>query len=172
MKAKLFFFFVICLTVIVTAGCGKSGNCSKYNQVEKPELIKDDYNTCKAVNLNFTFAVRNKTEYPYWSCEGDTLWVHGYLRLLGQMVFRDENYWNVQLFDEADTTSVSNSLPYFVNAGIPVEMIEMDTVDLSCRCYLKGVLTFNNRHWDYIGDDGSGCFFPQCGLLATEITLN
>ena len=167
--------FIKVLSVLVLSfivGCNKLGNCKKYNQGEKPVLLKDDYNTCKTITRNFTYAVRNKSEYPYWSSEGDTLWVYGYMKPLGQMEFRDESYWNIRLFDEADAASMNDYSSYFINAGIPIEMVEMDTVNLSCRCYLKGLLTFDNKHWDYIGGDGSGCFFPQYGLIVTEMTLH
>lgn len=167
--------FIIMLSVLalfVIVGCDKLGKCNNYNQEPKPELIKDGFNTCKAINRNFTYAVRNKSEYPYWSSEGDTLWVYGFMKVMGQMVLRDDSYWNIRLFDDVDAASTNNTSAFFVNVGIPVDMVEMDTVDLSCRCYLKGVLTFDNRHWDIIGDDGSGCYFPQCGLLVTEITIN
>lgn len=48
-------------------------------------------------------------------------------------------YWNIRLFDDVDAASTNNTSAFFVNVGIPVDMVEMGKVDVVCA-EIQGVI--------------------------------
>lgn len=122
------------LVLFVLSGCDKTGGCQQpFLQEEIPELITEGYNTCKAVVKNYKYLICDGQlgNYPYWSHEGDTIKVCGY-------IYKE---WNgdhlMPLFDSPDN-QIGQYYLYIDLVGT-----FSDDFDISEKCYIEGKLYFN-----------------------------
>ena len=108
----------------------KCDYCINYSSSEIPELLSDDYNDAVAVYRNFTYYVKQASEYPYYSHKGDTLKMRGFI-----------------IEKATDTLSLSNHETNPIG-GYPIVIKLIDSsslvnnIDESEECLVTGVLDF------------------------------
>lgn len=130
------YLLVMVLVLFVLYGCHKNSGCQQpFTPEEIPELTADGYNTCEAIYKNYTYLIcGSEANYPYWSHEGDTIKVCGYIY----------KGWNgnhlVPLFDSPDN-QIGQHYLYIDMAGT-----FSDDFDISRKCYVKGMLYFNPHY--------------------------
>ena len=131
MKKNLYFTFMV---VFALTGCIKDNACKQpHSQEEIPELNTEGYNTCETIVENFTFLICDGQHgsFPYWSHEGDTIKVCGYIH---------KEHWQfggspLPLYDgnpESQDLDIVGVLP--------------ETPDVSKKCYVEGLLYFNPHY--------------------------
>jgi len=123
---------VITLAISVLTSCHKNSGCTyPFAQEEIPELTTDGYNTCEAIVRNFTYRCNDFRDYPYWSCEGDTIKVCGYIHKKHFGIVNSP----LPLYDgESDNHDL---FIHYVSGQLP------DTIDYTKKCYVEGILFFN-----------------------------
>lgn len=101
-----------------------------------PVLKHDDYNTVLAVNQNFYYASVDNKDYPYYSHEGDTIMFYGNVDHM-EYSYPDSAWVRLHIHDTSESNGVGRSL----EAECLVS--ELEGIDLSDRCYVTGILTFD-----------------------------
>ena len=98
----------------------------------------NDYNPCEAICKNYTYRIcdGNQNEFPYWSHQGDTIMVCGYM----------SEHWDGDrglfcLFDSPNNRDEHEIGVHINTYGSYVQLPE--EVDISKKCYIKGRLDFN-----------------------------
>ena len=132
---KKFVLAIIVLSCFMT-GCKKQ--CVQpYQTNEIPTLKQDDYNSCEAIHKNFSYQLcnGNQNEFPYWSYQGDTIMICGYL-----YEYWDGNRDLFTLFDSPDNAREHELLIHIHFIGSPAQLPE--EFDISKKCYIKGRLDF------------------------------
>jgi len=126
---------IIVLSCFLT-GCRKQ--CVQpYKTNEIPELKANDYNSCEAIDKNYTYLIcGGEASFPYWSHKGDTIMVCGYVS------YWDGKSLNLFLCDSPEYTSPEIGI-YIQLYNYPIELEE---IDVSKKCYVKGRLFFNSLH--------------------------
>lgn len=133
-------FLAIVLIACVLTGCNR--HCGQYyRSSEIPALKTDDYNSCKAVCMNYSYRVcGEESDYEYMSHAGDTIMVCGYL---------SENWdGNRSLMPLCDYPDNSNEHRFVLHVnlyGYPIELLP-EEIDISKKCYVTGVLCFDGLY--------------------------
>ncbi len=126
---------ILLLVTLALIGCKKKCNEPLFKPSEVPALTTEGYNTCEAVNKNYTYIVcGDEHDYPYWSHSGDTILVCGYL----------PKNWSgdrsiVYLLDSPGTipTNEYTLVVKTLNEAYSQWPVE---VDKTKKCYIKGKL--------------------------------
>lgn len=131
------YLLVMALALFVLSGCHKNSGCQQpFTQEEIPELTIDGYNTCEAIIRNYTYMVCDGEliDYPYWSHEGDTIKVYGYIHK-AQWIWLFDGFPLFPLYDgEPDNHDLS------IYGQLP------DTIDYNKKYYIEGVLYLNPHY--------------------------
>lgn len=151
-------FLAIVLIACVLTGCNR--HCGQYyRSIEIPALKTDDYNSCKAVCMNYSYRVcGEESDYEYMSHAGDTIMVCGYL---------SENWdGNRSLMPLCDYPDNSNEHRFVLHVnlyGYPIELLP-EEIDISKKCYVTGVLGFDNLYLN------GGSYYDVCPeIFAQEV---
>lgn len=147
MKRNLFLSLIV-LTIL--CGCDKKKECRYgmiYDSVSEececqnlsladiPELSHDNYNSISVINKNFSFLVKQDSDYPFYSHEGDTMKVFGWI------------------WEKHPVASDKSSYVLIDQPAVPVgsSCNALNIVDLERfwgafnedeKCYVKGILEF------------------------------
>ena len=183
MKTKILTSVLVASFFVIFASC-KDKSCSfedmEYDSSTKqcecihapnltpPKLLTNGYNTCSDIIDFFYGEVKDNKEYPYFSHEGDTLMVCGWLcnfesdrdSLNILMKIQDKPY-------NGGTIAESNTL------NIHVEKNQLDSIE-NGQYYVRGVLTFTPLDIDYPIASPSPysstfCYAPYFAIKALEI---
>lgn len=133
-------FLAIVLIACVLTGCNR--HCGQYyRSSEIPALKTDDYNSCKAVCMNYSYRVcGGESDYEYMSHAGDTIMVCGYI---------SENWDGDRcLIPLCDYPNNSNEHRFIVHVNLyryPIELLP-EEIDISKKCYVTGVLGFEELY--------------------------
>lgn len=119
----------------------KCDYCINYSSSEIPELLSDDYNDVVAVYRNFTYYVKQASEYPYYSHKGDTVKMYGFI-----------------VEKKNDTLFFSNHDAYPIGGSpIVIKLIDSSSlannIDESEECLVTGVLDFPSTENMVFSDD-------------------
>lgn len=134
------------LLAITVFSCFLTG-CKRYqceplfNQNEIPLLKPNDYNSCEAICKNYHYRLcdGNQNEYPYWSHQGDTIMICGYMH-----EYWDGNRGHFLLFDSPNN---ANEYLFCININTYGSLVQLpEDVDISKKCYIKGRLYFTPLH--------------------------
>lgn len=143
--------FIVCFVVaVVFLGCAKTKVChygTTYSEDTKdceclnnaqediPELLQDEYNSIGVVNKNFIYLVKEDSEYPYYSHEGDTILVYGWVWEAHPVASDEKHYCLIE----------QPSVPVGSSCGT-LQVVDLEqyigTFDLEEKCFVKGVLEF------------------------------
>ena len=126
---------IIVLSCFLT-GCKKQ--CEQpFQPNEIPALKTNDYNSCEAVCKNYYYLLcdGNQNEFPYWSRQGDTIMVCGYI-----YEDWDGNRHLFAIVDSPNNASERKFLLHINTIGSSVQLPE--EVDISKKCYIRGRLAF------------------------------
>lgn len=189
---KKIFSILAIAVLLLTMACNKNKSCSfamEYNSDTKQcecvqEVIKEyvkpldttGYNSCNTLwdNLIY-FSVDNK-EYPYYSYEGDTIRVYGYI----------SHYQNSSVFFSSDSAffkicvlsdSTEAMFPEQIDDGCYTKVIscygddnQINNILLDEKCFITGVLSFSNPPFGTYSDIIKGtCSSAPYHLNITEI---
>ena len=147
MKEFMLFMFLLLITF---CGCVKQKECSygmTYNAATKdcdcinyapeeiPELSQNEYNSIGVVNKNFLYLVKKDSDYPYYSHEGDTILVYGWVWEV-HPVASDEKVYDLIDQPSVPVGSSCETLPL-----INLENF-LGTFDGNEKCFVKGILEF------------------------------
>lgn len=133
-------FLAIVLIACVLTGCNR--HCGQYyRSSEIPALKTDDYNSCKAVCMNYSYRVcGEESDYEYMSHAGDTIMVCGYI---------SENWEGdrglLPLCDYPDNSNEHRFVLHVNLYGYPIELLP-EEIDISKKCYVTGVLCFDELY--------------------------
>ena len=152
-------FLAIVLIACVLTGCNR--HCGQYyRSSEIPALKTDDYNSCKAVCMNYSYRVcGEESDYEYMSHAGDTIMVCGYI---------SENWEGdrglLPLCDYPDNSN-EHKFVLHVNLYRCPELLP-EEIDISKKCYVTGVLGFNNLYLN------GGSHYDVCPeIFAQEVSF-
>ena len=124
--------------VIFCLFCGCKKQCVQpYQSDEIPALKANDYNSCAAVCKNYTYLIcGSEASFPYWSHEGDTIMVCGYISDW------DGESLLLPLYDSPDHTNPECC----INVGLYNYPTAPEEIDVSKKCYIRGCLFFNSLY--------------------------
>lgn len=165
MKRKLLLF--LCLVFLVVCGCYH--NCES-PFLDAPTLNANGFNTCIAVMGKYTYPVKKMKYYPYWSDEGDTIKVCGWIEHSNGNPIKASDSLDL-MFSMSDDSITALDSSYH-GAGLPFEcaVCLMDSIDLEKKCYITGTLSFDPKY-KLIGGppDFSSCVCPQYSIRVVKI---
>lgn len=147
MKEYMFFMILLLITFF---GCAKQKECrygKTYNPATKdcectnytlediPELSTNEYNSIGVVNKNFLYLVKRDEDYPYYSHEGDTILVYGWVFEAYQVA----SDWNGYYLIDQPLVPVGSSCE-----TLPLNNLEhyLGTFNGEEKCFVKGILEF------------------------------
>lgn len=135
MKYNILISLVVVFSCLTMIGCQKP--CKQiYDQSEKPEIKKDEYNSCNAILANYIYVIDNANDFPYWEHQGDTVKVCGWV-----WNERNLNYKILYLTDNPKDT-----IKDCENTGIALGVFGLEEFpsdfDVSKKCYVTGKLWF------------------------------
>jgi hypothetical protein len=113
----------------------KDCECINYTQDDIPELLPDEYNSVGVVNKNFHYLVKEDWEYPYYSHEGDTILVYGWVWEAHPVASNEIIY---VLIDQPSVPIGSSSHALQV---VDLEQF-IGICSIEEKCFVKGVLEF------------------------------
>ncbi|MBO4282469.1 MAG: hypothetical protein J5873_04680 [Bacteroidales bacterium] len=193
MKKLLF----IVLTVFTLTSCVKSPeNCyqCKADQIfnaktevcdcvqpfpesERPVLKTDGYNFWDSVCKYFTYSVsyKNPETYPYYSHEGDTLLLCGWIDhtpLEKRVYSRDSTLVKISLMDDSVSAAMRTSSNDLNCIACPVSLL--GKIDMDKMAYLKGIITFSMLNVGFFelnspADPDKDCVIPYYAFKVLEI---
>lgn len=145
MKYNILISLVVVFSCLTMIGCQKP--CKQiYDQSEKPEIKKDEYNSCNAILANYIYVIDNANDFPYWEHQGDTV------KVCGWMVNKNISKGMLYLTDNPKDTTINDELssPWL---GVEVFGLDLNLSDMnfSKKCYVTGKLRFLHP----IGGDGN-----------------
>ena len=185
------------LAVLVLAGCKKekTGTCQCYDdqvynaktgecdcvqpfpESERPVLKTDDYNSWYAVRRHFIYKVKSdarKEAYPYYSHEGDTLLLCGWIDhtpLENRTYSLDSMMVKISLLDDSSSAALQNSSDETSYIACPVSLLKH--IDIGKKIYVRGTITFNlltlNFDVPIAMPSPYACWFPEIAFKVLEI---
>lgn len=108
----------------------KCDYCINYASSEIPFLNHDDYNSALVVEGNFKYYVKKETEYPYFSHNGDTIKMFGFIM---------EESGDTLLLSNHKTPPIGGSYPVIVLIDTTLQSAN---IDKDKECYVTGILRF------------------------------
>ncbi len=131
---------ILLATIVITCfmiGCKKYQCEQPYQSNEIPVLKTNNYNSCKAVCMNYKYLIcGSEASFPYWSHEGDTIMVCGY-------IYED---WDGDrhLFPIVDSPNNANEREFLLHINSIGSSVQLpEEVDVSKKCYIRGRLAFD-----------------------------
>ena len=108
----------------------KCDYCINYASSEIPFLNHDDYNSTIVVERNFKYYVKKETEYPYFSHNGDTIKMFGFIM---------EKTCDTLLLSNYKTPPIGGTYPMIVLIDTTQQSANIDN---DKKCYVTSVLNF------------------------------
>lgn len=142
----------------------KDCECINYAPEEIPELSQNEYNSIGVVNKNFHYLVKKDADYPFYSHEGDTIHVYGWVFEANPTASEEKGYY---LIDQPSVPIGSSC------EALPLHNLEQyfGTFDGEEKCFVKGILEFPKSATDggSIGADEQICHSVNYSVRVFEI---
>ena len=190
---------ILLLTVFSLTGCNKektetcqcdvdqvyntkTGECDcvqPFAESERPAINTNGYNSWNSVCKHFTYSVKYKyykTAYPYYSHEGDTLLLCGWIDrtpLEKRAYTIDSSLVKITLFEDSSSAAKCTNYDEFFHFMVcPVTLLEKINADK--KIYVKGILTFNFQDVFFgemcsPSDPDKDCWFVRFAVKVSEI---
>ena len=155
--------------LFLVAFCGCYHNCESPFP-DAPALNANEYNSCNTVMGKYTHPVKQMRNYPYWSDEGDTIKVCGWIEHSYGNPIKATDSLDLMFFMSDDSINALD--PSYHGGGLPFEsaVYLMDSIDLEKECYIIGTISFNPK-FKFIGGppDFNSCVCPQYAMRVVRI---
>jgi len=154
---------IIVALIFVAMGCKpRYEQCGQPNEIyEIPTLDRNGYNSCKDVWLNYAYGMQDsqgyQEQYPYPYELGDTIKVSGFIKhSYGKPFEYRGKLWKCEMMDDSLNAMDENNHKHGILNVQGKEKNVLTSIDDRKRCFVTGVLSFDNsfpeeglRDWCY-----------------------